>query len=164
VPIEKRERNATLVNRKHVYLPVANIPLKDVDDFFDTNKISSDDPLKIFLVDVRHNFQKEILPGLKEMIAAEQDLYFRKHQNEESLFRKLMRDGRTDAYPFDDWERYLKVYMLKKGGETSKQIEELFYPENYRMLTSSTRQVFKDAQHAHKLSQNAIKGNFPGKY
>ncbi|MCJ7804253.1 hypothetical protein MUP35_00760 [Patescibacteria group bacterium] len=164
VPLKKDIRDRILIHPCSFYAPTFNLPAYKVAHVLEKIELSPYSPVKILFVDVRYSPQKVLLPQLKTFLEREQRNYFALHPEEKNAFIKVMRDGRSDAYPFDDWERYLKVYMLQKGGMTSTQIQEQLYQENYRMLTPSTRQVFKDAQHARKLSENALRGDFPGEY
>ncbi len=105
-----------------------------------------------------------ILEKMRIIIEQEKQKYFSYFPEREPLVRKKtakgIRDVTANSYRFDEWERYLKVYMLKQQGVTSKTIGDQFYSKNQDPL----RQVKRDNQKAKILSNNAVAGNFPGKY
>jgi hypothetical protein len=129
-----------------------------------TYNIPSDEPnleqLGLFFVNL--NFPKEtLLRQLEKRIENEREKYFGKYPDKRQLFEKRDRTGRLTDYPFDEWERYLKIFMLKQQGMTITGLVKQFYR---RHLADPRSQVQRDQRKARKLSRNAIQRNFPGKY
>lgn len=118
------------------------------------------EPLKLLYINVRYPI-KQILTEVENIIKHEQKNYYSKFPEIEPSFIKKTKDGRNDSYPFDEWERYLKIYMLKKLGKTNRELAEQFY---HTKNENTVRQVLRDNQKAKTLSKNAVEENFPGKY
>jgi len=126
--------------------------------------------IKCFLIDVKYP-AKVILEEIAKEVKEQQAQYFSKYPKDKSQFVKETVDGRTDTYPFDEWERYLKVYMLKQQGKSRTELAREFFPASRQIakaidsrMMNFKRQISTYSQKAKKLSKNAVTGNFPGKY
>jgi hypothetical protein len=106
----------------------------------------------------------DILESIKALIKKEQDLFFSQCLGRKSIYMKKDTLGRKDTYPFDEWARYLEIYILKQQGNKTDAVMQRFYP-NFKISGADPyRQLRRDIQKAKKLSHNAITGIFPGKY
>ena len=118
------------------------------------------DALKILLIDIKPH-TKTLLKQVEKIIEKEKQKYFEKYPEDKGLFVKKTKDGRDDTYPFDEWRRYLEVYILKQLGKTNRELAEQFYNKSNE---KTIRQILRDNQKAKKLSINAVNINFPGTY
>lgn len=118
------------------------------------------DSQKFLLINVKYP-SKLILEKIKVMINEEQKEYYLKYPELEKIYMKRTKDNKETTYPFDEWERYLKVYISKQRGIKTRELAEQYYSE---MHVDPKRQILRDNQNAKKLSQNAVAGDFPGKY
>lgn len=126
----------------------------------DLEKYKYIDPMRFYSIDIKYPL-KVIWNELKKLIKDDQQEWFTKRPEVKPHFIKETKDGRLDTYPFDEWERYLKVYMLKQQGKTTNELAKQFYSEYHQ---DPKRQLLRDYDKSKKLSQNALNGNFPGKY
>lgn len=104
--------------------------------------------------------ENTILSKVKELIKYEQECFFSQCPEKKGIYIKRDLTGRKDTHQFDEWARYLEVFMLREQGKLLKQIADDFYDKN----SDQIRQVSRDQKKAQNLSNNAIQGNFPGKY
>lgn len=132
----------------------------EIDLISDLEKYKYIDPMRFYSIDIKYPL-KVIWNELKKLIKDDQQEWFTKRPEVKPHFIKETKDGRLDTYPFDEWERYLKVYMLKQQGKTTNELAKQFYSEYHQ---DPKRQLLRDYDKSKKLSQNALNGNFPGKY
>ena len=103
---------------------------------------------------------KVVLHEIKKIVEEERTKYSTAYPRYASHFIKKMKNGRGDTYPFDEWERYLKMYMLKQMKIKLKEIAKHFYSERNQ---APLRQVSRDCEEAEKLSRSAVAKKFPEK-
>ena len=60
--------------------------------------------------------------------------------------QKGQRKGRKDTYPFDEWERYLKVYDLKKDKKTYREIAQKIFNNKSENAIDKAKKAFKKAK------------------
>jgi hypothetical protein len=133
---------------------------KELDFISELEKYKYIDPMRFYSIDIKYPL-KVIWNELKKLIKDDQQKWFTKRPEGKPHYIKETKDGRHDTYPFDEWERYLKVYMLKQQGKTTNELAKQFYSKYHQ---DPKRQLLRDYNKAKKLSQNALNGNFPGKY
>lgn len=102
-----------------------------------------------------------ILDEIRRYLDTEQSKYYSKYPSTKPIFSQT-KDGTTSKYPFDEWERYLKVHMLTQQGKTIYDLTDMFFKGKRNV--NPERQISRDRQKARILSNNAMHGIFPGKY
>lgn len=60
--------------------------------------------------------------------------------------QKGQRKGRKDTYPFDEWDRYLKVYDLKLNGKSYREIAQKIFNDKNENATDKAKKAFKKAK------------------
>jgi len=111
-------------------------------------------------INVKYPFN-EVLAKVREIFKHEQNSYFERNPDR-ALYIKEDITGRKVTNRFVEWERYLKIYMLKAQGTKTADLMKRFYDEHRG--DDPERQLRRDIEKAARLSANAIAGNFPGQY
>jgi len=108
--------------------------------------------------------KEKLMKDFEDFIDEQQTLYFKNHPEDKIIeyghFEKKS-DNRKKNYPFYEWERYLKLHILKNMGKKPAELAKQFF-NTYNVSTN--RQVNTYNKKAINLSRNAMKGDFPGKY
>jgi hypothetical protein len=137
--------------------------MNDIDrpfDVFIQNAIDQGDQEMTLHINLNYPL-KVILDSAKDLIKNRQEDYYAKYPQYMAFFDKTA-SGVAAKYPFEDWEKYLKVHLLTKQGMTIKELARIFF-EGRRNI-SPERQISTYRRKARKLSHNAVNGIFPGKY
>jgi len=109
--------------------------------------------------------KEQLIEQFSSLVSEYQDEYFKLHPEDKNIkFGHLERkvDGRSKSYPFDEWERYFKVYVMFELGKKQREIAEQFFPQD--AVGSGEAKISQDLRKARKLIKNAWEGDFPGKY
>ncbi len=107
---------------------------------------------------------RDIEAEVRKIIKPAQEQYFAACPERKTMFIKEDSGGRADTYPFDEWRRYLEVYLLRRKGTILKDIPDKLKGNIYVNARALESQVSRDERYAKNLSYNALSGNFPGKY
>lgn len=129
-----------------------------------TNKFRCDSFRVILEVDIEKPV--EILTEqCEKIIRIAQEKYWHEMEDENyfgeyKLLIDFKRDkkGRKDTYPFEEWERYLKVYDLKTEGESYREIARNIFNDTSE---SSIDKIKKSFSKAKFLITAAEKNKFP---
>jgi len=109
--------------------------------------------------------KEQLIEQFASLVSKYQDEYFKLHPEDKNIkFGHLERkvDGRSKSYPFDEWERYFKVYVMFELGKKQREIAEQLFPQ--AAVGSGESKISQDLRKARKLIKNAWEGDFPGKY
>ena len=89
----------------------------------------------------------------KKIISVAQQEYWREMQDENwhGQYRYLVdfkRDikGRKDTYPFEEWDRYLKVYDLKTEGKSFRMIAQIIFNDTSDSSVDKIKKSFKKSK------------------
>ena len=115
--------------------------------------------LNLFYISVKYDID-EVFRILRPILEKKQDEYDSHFPQARQNYIKKDSKGRKDTYQFDEWDRYLRIYMLKGQGNSLSAIGKRFYRNNLNPEV----QVSRDKSKAENLSKNAIHHDFPGKY
>jgi len=107
--------------------------------------------LKLCYINVQYP-DEVIIEKLSEIVRSAKKKYSRK-------FPKGLQ--KKNQMPFEEWERYLKMYIRHRSGITQEELAEEYYSPKQK---DPKRQIARDILNAKKLSQNALTTNFPDKY
>jgi len=113
--------------------------------------------------------EKELLEDFKNIMSELQEKYFQKYPDNKAPefghigYKKDLRSKkRPKSYPFDEWERYFKVYVMFELGKKQREIARQFFPQD--AVGTGEGKISQDLKKARKLIKNAWEGDFPGKY
>lgn len=137
--------------------------MKDIDKSFDEfiqNAIDLGEQEMTLHINLNYPL-KVILNSARDVIKNRQEDYYAKYPQHMAFFDKTA-SGVAAKYPFEDWEKYLKIHLLTKQGMTIKELARMFFKG--RRNISPERQISTYRRKARKLSHNAVNGIFPGKY
>ena len=117
-----------------------------------TNKFRGD--LNRVILEINIEKPIEILKTqCEEIIRIAQERYWHEMKNENWFgeYRFLIdfkrdRTGRLDTYPFEEWDRYLKVYDLKIDGKLYSEIAQKMFNSKNEDAIDKVKKAFKKAK------------------
>lgn len=111
--------------------------------------------------------KEKLLRDFERFIDKIQKNYFERYPQHKTIdfgHLKQKSDGRKDYYPFDEWERYYKAYILVEEQDMDRwDVAKKLIPTQHS-LEHAKDLIDKAIVRARKLLKNAWSGSFPGKY
>lgn len=112
---------------------------------------------------------EQLIEDFKKIVVELQEKYFKNHPEDRTpefghigYKEDKYSTKRMKSFPFDEWERYYKVYVMFVRGKKQREIAKQFFPND--AVGSGEAKISQDIKKAKKLINNAWEGDFPGKY